>query len=94
MEGAIALFRHHEHYLVLQHWGYRHCNRCGFPSASYAAHTIMNHLSDYGSIRYGGICLRYCDGFVPDDGKGTNALVQKLLSKVGGESCRSREVVA
>lgn len=23
-EGAIALFRHHEHYLVLQHWGYRH----------------------------------------------------------------------
>jgi multiple sugar transport system permease protein len=24
----------------------------GFPSVSYAGHTIVNHLQDYGSIRY------------------------------------------
>ena len=24
----------------------------GFPSTDYAAHTIINHLTDYGSIRY------------------------------------------
>lgn len=25
---------------------------CGFPSTDYAAHTLMNHLEDYGSIRF------------------------------------------
>ena len=25
---------------------------CGFPSSNYGAHTIMNHLQDYGSIRF------------------------------------------
>lgn len=25
---------------------------CGYPSADYAAHTIMNHLTDYGGMRY------------------------------------------
>lgn len=25
---------------------------CGFPSTDYAAHTIMNHLEDYGNIRF------------------------------------------
>ncbi len=24
----------------------------GFPSVSYSAHTIVNHLADYGGIRY------------------------------------------
>ena len=57
---------------------------CGFPSASYAAHTIMNHLSDYGSIRYemGYACAIATVLFLMM--VGTNALVQKLLSKVGG----------
>ena len=57
---------------------------CGFPSASYAAHTIMNHLSDYGSIRYemGYACAIATVLFLMM--AGTNALVQKLLSKVGG----------
>lgn len=27
-------------------------NLCGFPSSGYAAHTIMNHLQDYGSVRF------------------------------------------
>ena len=27
-------------------------NLCGFPSTNYAVHTIMNHLSDYGTTRY------------------------------------------
>ncbi|MEG1887124.1 MAG: ABC transporter permease subunit, partial [Oscillospiraceae bacterium] len=25
---------------------------CGFPSTDYAAHTIMNHLEDYGGMRF------------------------------------------
>lgn len=25
---------------------------CGFPSTNYSVHTIMNHLADYGTIRY------------------------------------------
>lgn len=25
---------------------------CGYPSSNYAAHTIMNHLTDYGTLRY------------------------------------------
>lgn len=55
----------------------------GFPSVSYAGHTILTHLSDYGSIRYemGYACtiavilffiMLLC-----------NILVQKLLRKVG-----------
>lgn len=57
---------------------------CGFPSTDYAAHTIMNHLSDYGSIRFemGYACSIATILFIIMIG--TNKLVQKLLLKVGG----------
>lgn len=56
---------------------------CGFPSSNYAAHTIMNHLQDYGSIRYemGYACAIATILFALM--VGSNALVQKMLSKVG-----------
>jgi multiple sugar transport system permease protein len=56
---------------------------CGFPSSNYAAHTIMNHLLDYGSIRYemGYACAIATVLFVIM--VGSNAIIQKLLSKVG-----------
>ena len=55
----------------------------GFPTVNYAAHTIMHHLEDYGTIRYE---LGYASAiatvlFVLM--LGCNKLVQKLLSKVG-----------
>ena len=55
----------------------------GFPTVNYAAHTIMHHLEDYGTIRYE---LGYASAiatvlFVLM--LGCNQLVQKLLSKVG-----------
>lgn len=56
---------------------------CGFPSSNYAAHTIMNHLSDYGSIRYemGYACAIATVLFaIMVD---SNFVVQKLLSKMG-----------
>ena len=56
---------------------------CGFPSVDYAAHTIMNHLEDYGSMRYevgysSAIAVVLFAVMV-----GANGLVQKILSKVG-----------
>lgn len=56
---------------------------CGMPSTGYAAHTIVNHLEDYGSIRYE---MGYASAiatilFVIMIG--TNIIIQKLLSKVG-----------
>ena len=56
---------------------------CGFPSSNYAAHTIMNHLQDYGSIRYemGYACAIATVLFALM--VGSNTLVQKMLSKVG-----------
>lgn len=56
---------------------------CGFPSTDYAVHTIVNHLQDYGDVRFEmgyasaiavllfGACL------------GLNRLIQNLLQKVG-----------
>ena len=56
---------------------------CGFPSSNYAAHTIMHHLTDYGSIRYemGYACAIATVLFLFM--VGANIAVQKLLSKVG-----------
>ena len=56
---------------------------CGFPSTDYAVHTIMNHLEDYGGMRYEMgyasaiatilfVIMLLC-----------NFAIQKLLSKVG-----------
>jgi len=55
----------------------------GFPSFNYVAHTIMNHLQDYGGIRYE---MGYASAiatllFIVM--VGCNQLVQNLLSKVG-----------
>lgn len=58
-------------------------NLCGFPSTNYAVHTIMNHLSHYGTTRYemGYACtlatilflmMIFC-----------NSVIRKLLKSVG-----------
>lgn len=56
---------------------------CGFPSTDYAAHTIVNHLVDFGSTRFE---MGYASAiatilFVVM--LGTNELVQRMLGKVG-----------
>ncbi len=56
---------------------------CGFPSVNYAAHTIMHCLDDYGGQRFevgysSAIAVVLFAVMV-----GANALVRKLLSKVG-----------
>ncbi len=56
---------------------------CGFPSVNYSCHTIMHHLSDYGGMRYetgyaSAIAVVLFAIMI-----GANALVKKILSKVG-----------
>ena len=56
---------------------------CGFPSVDYAAHTIVHHLEDYGSLRFE---IGYSSTiavilFVVMIG--ANALIKKVISKVG-----------
>jgi len=56
---------------------------CGFPSTDYAAWTIMHHLDDYGGARYE---IGYASAiatllFIIQIG--CNALIKKLLAKVG-----------
>ena len=56
---------------------------CGFPSVDYAAHTIVHHLEDYGSQRFetgysSAIAVVLFVVMI-----GSNALVKKLISKVG-----------
>lgn len=56
---------------------------CGFPSVNYAAHTIMHHLEDYGSMRFE---IGYSSAIAMVlflMMMGANLLVQKLISKVG-----------
>ena len=55
----------------------------GYPSASYAVHTVMNHLTDYGTIRYemGYACAIATLLFITMIG--CNKLIQHLLRKVG-----------
>ena len=56
---------------------------CGFPSTDYAAHTIMSHLNDYGTIRFemGYACAIAALLFLLMIG--TNKLVNILMRKVG-----------
>ena len=56
----------------------------GFPSVDYCAHTVMNHLSDYGTVRYemGYACAIATLLFVTMIL--CNKAVQALLRKVGG----------
>ena len=56
---------------------------CGFPSVDYAAHTIMHHLEDYGSIRFevgysSTIAVVLFAIMI-----GANVMVKKIISKVG-----------
>lgn len=55
----------------------------GFPSVNYAAHTVVTHLMDYGTIRfemgYASAIATVLFGMMI----GTNILTQKLLKKVG-----------
>ena len=55
----------------------------GFPSTNYAAHTIMNHLEDYGGIRFemGYACAIATILFFIM--VASNKMVQKLLSGIG-----------
>ena len=55
----------------------------GFPSTNYAAHTIINHLQDYGGIRYE---MGYASAIATVLFLAmviTNRIVRNLLSKVG-----------
>jgi multiple sugar transport system permease protein len=55
----------------------------GFPSVNYAAHTIVTHLQDYGSIRFE---MGYASAIATVlfiIMLGSNLIVQKLLRKVG-----------
>ena len=56
---------------------------CGFPSVDYAAHTIMHHLEDYGSVRFeigysSTIAVVLFAIMI-----GANIFVKKIISKVG-----------
>ena len=56
---------------------------CGFPSVQYAGHTIVNHLSDYTSVRFE---LGYASAiatllFIASIG--LNGLIRKAIRKVG-----------
>ncbi|ANY68658.1 ABC transporter permease [Paenibacillus sp. BIHB 4019] len=55
----------------------------GFPSVNYAAHTVVTHLMDYGSIRFE---MGYASAIATvlfAIMLGTNMLTQKMLRKVG-----------
>lgn len=56
---------------------------CGFPSTNYAAHSIMNHLEDYGGLRFemGYACAISTILFLIMIL--TNLVIQRMISKVG-----------
>ncbi len=56
---------------------------CGFPSVSYAGHTIVNHLSDYGGMRYE---MGYASAIATLlflASIGSNKLIQRIIRKLG-----------
>lgn len=55
----------------------------GFPSVNYAAHTIVTHLMDYGTIRFEMGYASAIATFLFCLMLGTNILVQKMLRKIG-----------
>lgn len=56
---------------------------CGFPSTDYAAHTVMNHLSDYGTTRFEMGYASAIAVFLFVMMVGTNKLVRRFLDTVG-----------
>ncbi len=55
----------------------------GFPSVNYAAHTIVTHLMDFGTIRFEMGYASSIATFLFALMLGTNILVQKMLRKIG-----------
>jgi len=55
----------------------------GFPSVNYAAHTVVTHLMDYGTIRFEMGYASSIATFLFCLMIGTNILVQKMLRKIG-----------
>lgn len=56
---------------------------CGFPSTDYAAHTIINHLEDYGNIRFE---MGYASAIATilfAMMLGSKIIIQKLIKNVG-----------
>ncbi len=56
---------------------------CGLPSTNYAAHTIFNHLEDYGGVRFE---MGYASAIATVLFLimiGSNKIIQKVISKVG-----------
>ena len=56
---------------------------CGFPSVAYAGHTIVNHLTDYGSLRYE---MGYASAIATLlflASIGLNKLIQRIIRKIG-----------
>lgn len=56
---------------------------CGFPSVQYAGHTIVNHLTDYTSVRFE---LGYASAIATIlflSAIGLNSLIRKLIRRVG-----------
>ncbi|CAK4863379.1 unnamed protein product [Aphanomyces euteiches] len=58
-------------------------NLAGFPSVDYAAHTIVTHLNDYGSIRFEMGYASSIANVLFVIMLGANLLTHKLLRKVG-----------
>lgn len=56
---------------------------CGYPSTDYAAHTIMNHLEDYGSTRFEMGYASAIAVFLFVMMVGANSLFKKFLNSVG-----------
>lgn len=56
---------------------------CGNPSTDYAAHTILNHLSDYGSTRFEMGYASAIATFLFLLMVGSNLIIKRLISKVG-----------
>jgi multiple sugar transport system permease protein len=56
---------------------------CGFPSSNYEAHTIINHLQDYGNIRFDMGYASAIASLLFAIMVLSNKVIQKLLSKVG-----------
>lgn len=56
---------------------------CGFPSTDYAVHTLMNHLTDYGTIKYemGYACALATVLFLMM--VGFNMIVQRVIAHIG-----------
>lgn len=56
---------------------------CGFPSVDYAAHTIVHHLNDYGGSRFETGYASAIAVILFVIMVGANAVVKKVISKVG-----------